>query len=327
MSLVTRHWSLLAALLLATFHLSLITAFGQEIRVSVPVHPVYVYSQTGPLMTFQQDAAPATTGNETEWRDKTGALQCWADANGQLNCVGGFAGFPRWDQVLDEVNGVGYDHQAEMYGYFLDFNNIPQLGLENATQSICIGGMNSAGDEASCPGTYSVGIGQWSASAGLESISLGGYAWALADACTAIGYDATCTADNSIAIGSFDIGQGEFSIGIGPFTAGRGTGGISIGYNVYCGADWPAQDYGICIGTKADIQEPYNIAIGYNAGAHGANSIAMGLNAYDEANPNTFALPANFTVQIGAVPGVTDSGTTCTITAITGGIITGGSCI
>lgn len=84
---VHRSTIIVAFFLLATCHSPLATVRGQEIIDSIPIHPRYTYNPTKAMWSFQQDNA--ATGHQVDFLDKNGVPKCWADADGQLTCVGG----------------------------------------------------------------------------------------------------------------------------------------------------------------------------------------------------------------------------------------------
>ena len=197
-------------------------------------------------------------------------------------------GFPRWDQILDELSGVGYNKQAEMYNFYLDFNNIPQLGLVNSSGSLCIGGLNSAGNEASCTGTNAVGIGPNAVTTATNSISLGYSNAADGNPSIVIGNNSSASAADDIVLGDTNAASFNDNIMIGDGVTCADAHCISIGYQTSVGA---LTNGGIAIGAFATLSNgsgiggsgqdvnPDSIAIGSNANGNSRDSVAIGENA------------------------------------------------
>ena len=160
---------------------------------------------TSPALSFTQSNAAANTvfGNFTG-----------VPAPPSFGAISSLPISLRWDQISDEVVMTGYDKQAEMQGYFLDFDNIPALGLASSTGSICIGGLNSAGAAASCLGVSAIGLGPGAISAGLGSITIGDLASVAADASISIGTSGSVTATGISGTSFTGVGLDDAVFGV-----------------------------------------------------------------------------------------------------------------
>ena len=262
----------------------------------------------------------------------------------------------QWNNIF--IGGLAYEGGGAGNGPNID-------GGGNVGVGMGVGGSNTdgtyntyLGDEAGQAnetGSYNLFAGADAGQvqqASSDNVYLGSFAGSSDDSAdnTAVGFLAEVANGQSTALGDRSAAKGAASTAVGYTAEADGSYSLAIGAD----AAHAVGDYSLALLDDSEADGDYSMAIGVSAIASGTNSIALGQSTHPHNNnsivlgldqtvgfgtdagagidldvtvaPNGGVINAGSAYWIGGTPGVTASGSSCSITAITGGIITGGAC-